>query len=79
MKFLLERNTSYHASILLGTLEAFASNNQLAEKLKAVGFGDVKVEGTGSKRLAIGVWKNPTQNVEVPPQVVHVHKSIKAL
>lgn len=65
----LETNVRYQANIKLGLLERFASNEEIAERLEAVGFAKVAVVGVGSVRIAEGVWTGSTMECQLPSQV----------
>jgi hypothetical protein len=69
MKFQLRQGKRYEAVITLGWLEKFASNELLQGKLRAAGFSNVTVMGTGSTRHAEGTWGEPDQEVDLPSQV----------
>lgn len=71
---LLESNARYEADIVLGTLESFAGNDLIADKLRSVGFVDVAVTGSGKNRKAVGRWDKLMQDVTLPPQVKKVVK-----
>lgn len=70
----LQQNTRYQATVNLAGVELLASNNMVADKFKSVGFKDVKVVGSGSKRTATGTWPGKTQDVEIPKQISQIKK-----
>jgi len=70
----LEKNTKYHATIELSTIEALASNSVISDKLKAAGFTFVTVSGSGKSRTATGLWPKDTQRAALPSQVKSVKK-----
>ena len=68
----LEQGKSYRADLSLGMLESMASNETVAEKFRGLGFTNVVVTGSGSKRQATGTWPLGARAVEMPKQVVSV-------
>jgi hypothetical protein len=71
-KFTVRRGRRYQATISLGMLESFASNEMIADRLRAAGFSEVDVEGTGASRSAQAVWANDDATAEMPSQVLSV-------
>lgn len=74
MRTNLEQGCNYKAQIALSGIKQMASNNDVADKLKAVGFTFVSVLGYGDKRVAKGKWSKATQEVEVPNYVSLIEK-----
>ncbi|HEY8936698.1 MAG TPA: hypothetical protein VIM65_15825 [Cyclobacteriaceae bacterium] len=70
----LSKGNMYQATLVLGGLEVMASNSQVADKLKELGFSELKVMGVGATRYAVGKWTLPSQTVPIPPQVRNVSK-----
>jgi hypothetical protein len=70
--FTVRRGRRYQATISLGMLESFASNEMIADRLRAAGFSEVDVEGTGASRSAQAVWANDDATAEMPSQVLSV-------
>ncbi len=70
--FTVRRGRRYRATIALGLLESLAGNEVIADRLRAVGFADVSVVGTGSKRQAEGLWQNDDSTAELPAQITTV-------
>lgn len=56
MSLPLYRNARYRAEIQLSGIESWAGNGTVAEKLTEAGFTDVRVKGTGERRIAEGTW-----------------------
>ena len=71
-KFTVRRGRRYQATLSLGMLESFASNDMVADRLRAAGFSEVDVEGTGASRSAQAVWANDDATAEMPSQVLSV-------
>ena len=69
---LLQQGTVYRARIELGFIEAVASNDVVADRLRAAGFRDVTVTGVGRTREATGRWPLASREVELPAQVKQV-------
>jgi hypothetical protein len=70
--FAVQQGKRYRATITLGWLERWAGNETIAEKLRAAGFSEVSVSGSGGKRLAEAVWAGPDNAGEMPPQITEV-------
>lgn len=69
----IEKFKKYEAKIRLrGFVKSLAPNHMIQEKLQAVGFTNVFVDGTGEDRRATGVWKGETQSVTLPDEVIEV-------
>jgi hypothetical protein len=71
-KFTVKRGRRYQATLSLGLLESFASNDMVADRLRAAGFSEVDVEGTGASRSARALWTNDDATAEMPTQVLSV-------
>jgi hypothetical protein len=71
-KFTVRRGRRYQATLSLGMLESFASNDMVADRLRAAGFSEVDVEGTGASRSARALWANDDATAEMPSQVLSV-------
>lgn len=70
--FTVREGKRYKATITLGWLERFASNEMIAGKLRDAGFSSVKVQGGGGERNAEGLWTKPDASAEMPPQISEV-------
>ena len=70
--FTVQMGRRYRATISLGWLERWASNDTIAEQLRAAGFSDVSVTGSGGTRTAEALWPGPDTTGEMPPQIVAV-------
>jgi hypothetical protein len=70
--FTVRQGKRYRASISLGMLERFAGNDIIAQRLRAAGFRDISVSGSGTKRLAEACWEGPDTSAELPKQVTRV-------
>jgi hypothetical protein len=70
--FTVRQGKRYRATISLGLLERFASNETIAERLRAVGFAEVAVSGSGSTRAAEALWPGTDVTAELPTQIVEV-------
>lgn len=71
-KFTVRRGRRYQATLSLGLLESFASNDMVADRLRAAGFSEVDVEGTGASRSARALWANDDATADMPSQVLSV-------
>jgi transketolase N-terminal domain/subunit len=70
--FTVRQGRRYRATISLGMLERLASNDMIAERLRAAGFSDVTVTGSGADRIAEAVWSNPDTSADMPKQIATV-------
>ncbi len=60
----------YRARIHLGMFEQVASNESIRERLEGAGFMNVAVGGSGHDRFAEGTWGWPSQDVDLPSEIV---------
>jgi hypothetical protein len=67
--FTVRHGRRYRATISLGLLESLAGNDMIADRLRAAGFEDISVKGSGSTRLAEGRWPKDDATAEMPAQV----------
>lgn len=70
--FTVEKGKRYKATITLGMLQSFATNEMVADKLKETGFTDVSVTGSGKTRIAIGVWDRDTVSGAIPDEISEI-------
>jgi len=70
--FTVRQGKRYRATISLGWLERWASNDTIAERLRAAGFTDVIVSGSGATRVAEGGWSAADATAEMPAQITQV-------
>jgi len=70
--FTVRQGKRYRATISLGWLERWAGNDTIAEKLRAAGFSDVTVSGSGGTRVAEALWSGPDATGDMPAQVTEV-------
>jgi hypothetical protein len=70
--FTVRQGKRYRATLSLGWLERWASNETIAGKLREAGFSEVKVDGSGGTRLAEAFWPGPDTTAEMPSQIVEV-------
>jgi hypothetical protein len=76
--FTVRQGKRYRARIELGWLEALASNELIAGKLRAAGFADVKVDGSGRTRQAEALWPGADNSGELPAQIIEIAEVIDA-
>ena len=67
--FTVRQGKRYRATIVLKGIERWASNDTIAERLRAAGFADVVVSGMGDKRTAEAAWPGPDNTGEMPAQI----------
>jgi hypothetical protein len=70
--FTVREGKRYRATLSLGLLERFASNETIAERLRAAGFSDVVVTGAGASRMAEALWPGADASAELPRQIADV-------
>lgn len=70
--FTVRRGKRYQATITLGLIEQFAGNDTIAAKLRAAGFEDVTVSGSGARRYAEALWPGEDASAPLPPQITSV-------
>jgi hypothetical protein len=70
--FTVQQGKRYRATITLGFLERFASNETIADKLRAAGFSEVRMSGGGATRYAEALWPNADATAEMPQQIASV-------
>jgi hypothetical protein len=67
--FTVRSGRRYRATISLGLLESLAGNDLIAERLRAAGFEEVNVRGSGGTRHAEALWSRDDATAEMPEQV----------
>jgi hypothetical protein len=70
--FTVRQGRRYRATIRLGWLEQLADNETIAGKLRAAGFTDVTVSGSGAKRHATALWSLNDASAPLPSQITSV-------
>jgi len=70
--FTVRRGRRYRATISLGLLESLAGNDVIADRLRAAGFAEISITGSGSKRQAEALWINDDVTAEMPDQISSV-------
>ena len=70
--FTVRQGKRYRATIALGMLERFASNDTIASRLQEAGFTEVSVSGNGATRHAEARWPKPDESAEMPAQITAV-------
>lgn len=72
--FTVRQGRRYRATVLLRGLEQFAGNNHVAARLSELGFVDVMVTGSGSRRSAEAVWSGQDTTAEVDPHLADIEE-----
>jgi hypothetical protein len=63
----------YRATVNLSWVESMAASNEMiAEKLEEAGFTEVKVKGSGAKRIAEALWPGPDRSGEIDPHLSEI-------
>lgn len=70
--FTVHQGKRYRATITLGGIERWASNEMIAGKLREAGFSEVTVSGIGNTRVAEALWAGPDTTGEMPSQVTDI-------
>lgn len=70
--FTVRQGGRYRATVTLGWLERWATNDLIVEKLHAAGFSDISVTGSGWTRVAEASWPGPDTAAEMPSQITEV-------
>ena len=70
--FTVRQGRRYRATISLGMLQSFASNTTIGDKLCALGFTEVEVNGEGETRTAEGLWTLDDATAPLPPEITSV-------
>ena len=70
--FTVRQGRRYRATISLGMLQSFASNETIGDKFRALGFTEVAVIGEGDTRTADGVWLLADATAPLPPEITAV-------
>jgi hypothetical protein len=71
-EYTVRKGKWYIARIALSGLNRFAPNSMVAARLEEVGFSNVRVEGSGGIRLAIGYWPGDDATAEQPVEIVDI-------
>lgn len=71
-RYTVEKGKRYRADITLGILQAFASNEMVAMRLRDVGFTDVTVTGAAGTRTAEALWPHEDASAEVPSEITNI-------
>ena len=71
-EFTVEKGKRYRATITLGLLQGFASNEMVAGHLIEAGFSDVHVTGSGSTRIATALWDKDTVTGPIPDEISEI-------
>jgi len=72
MEYTVHQGKRYAARIYLNLFESMASNEEIARRFRLVGFIGVSVDGSGSERIARGLWVGDTTTTKLPSQIVEV-------
>ena len=68
-EFTVRQGMRYRANVKLSWLEQVASNEQIAQRLAAVGFADVTVTGQGRQRVAEATWRKSAITAQLDPHL----------
>lgn len=68
-RYSVQKGRRYRATVTLGFVQRWASNDMVADEFRKVGFTDVKVTGSGGTRIAKGLWPHDDASAEIPGEV----------
>ena len=71
-KYTVRKGKRYRATIRLGLFKSVASNEQVADQFREVGFTEVSVSGSGRERRGKGLWPHPDATAEVPDEITSI-------
>jgi len=69
-QFTVETDKSYWAKLRLTGFMTMATNKQIADKFKELGFVDIEVKGSDEVRMASGKWPGQPTTVDLPKEVI---------
>jgi hypothetical protein len=72
--FTVHRGKRYRAIISLSWWEQIATNEMIAQKLRDVGFSEVKVTGEDHLREAKALWPLKDTTAQIPSQVSSIQE-----
>ena len=70
--FTVHQGKRYRATIALGLLERWASNDTIADRLEAAGFTEMSISGSGRTRIAEALWPGSDATADLPQQITQV-------
>src|SRR6476659_7852826 len=70
--FTVKQGKRYRATISLGLVERLASNDMIADRLRAAGVTDITVSGSGATRVAEAFFLDENATAEMPSQITDV-------
>jgi hypothetical protein len=70
--FTVHQGKRYRATITLGGIERWASNEAIAGRLRAAGFTEVNVSGLGNTRVAEALWAGADTTADMPAQITEI-------
>ena len=70
--FTVRQGRRYRATITLGMLQSFASNETIGDRFRALGFTEVAVMGEGDNRTVEGLWTLVDATAPLPPEITAV-------
>jgi hypothetical protein len=70
--FTVHQGKRYRATLSLGLLERFGSNDTIADRLEAAGFTEITITGSGRTRIVEALWPGPDSTAEMPKQIVEL-------
>jgi hypothetical protein len=70
--FTVRQGKRYRATVTLGGIERWASNEMIASKLREAGFSEVAVSGLGTMRTAEALWPGADTTGDMPAQVTEI-------
>lgn len=74
MTFTVRHGKRYRARVHLGIFEQVVDDAAIADKLRAAGFENVIVTGSGRDRYALGTWSGPDTTTELDDHISDVQE-----
>jgi hypothetical protein len=75
-RFTVRKSRRYHATVKLGGLEQWATNEMIADRLRRLGFTEIEVKGGGQIREAQARWSGPNTTASIDEHLSNVFELI---
>ena len=70
--YTVRKGQRYRATISLGWVQSVASNETVADKFRELGFEEVRVWGTGRRRMGTALWPKEDVSAEIPDEITDI-------
>jgi hypothetical protein len=68
-RFTVEQGKRYAATVHLDWLKRWASNDEVARRLRAAGFTEITVSGSGAERQVEATWPHADASADIPSEI----------